>query len=321
MSSEASPCHPDACPAAAGRGSVRRPTPPCSARCSSPTGERSPAASAPWPRAMGLRTVAVYSDADAQAPFVKEADEAVRLGPPPPKDSYLNVEALLRAAKETGAEAVHPGYGFVSENAEFARACTEAGLIFVGPPPESMARMKDKAQARRARRGRGRPGGAGQRRRRGRPRRGERGGRAHRLSRCWSRRPAAAAASAWPSPAPSPSWRRPSAPAPTGRAPRSAGTPSTSSATSRRPRHIEVQILGDAHGNLLHVLERECSHPAPPPEGGRGGAGARCSSTARTAAPRADDRGRARGGPRPSATRTPERWSSWSPTASSTSSR
>src|SRR5262247_3231255 len=81
-------------------------------------------------RSMGLRTIAVYSDADAQAPFVKEADQAVRLGPPPPKDSYLNVEALLRAAKETGAEAVHPGIGFV------------------GPPPESMARMKDKAQAR-----------------------------------------------------------------------------------------------------------------------------------------------------------------------------
>ena len=73
-------------------------------------------------RSMGLHTVAVYSDADAQAPFVKEADQAVRLGPPPPKDSYLNVEALIRAAKETGAEAVHPGYGFVSENAEFARA-------------------------------------------------------------------------------------------------------------------------------------------------------------------------------------------------------
>jgi len=99
-------------------------------------------------RSMGLRTIAVYSDADAQAPFVKEADQAVRLGPPPPKDSYLNLEALIRAAKETGAEAVHPGYGFVSENAEFARACTEAGIVFVGPPPESMGRMKDKAQAR-----------------------------------------------------------------------------------------------------------------------------------------------------------------------------
>ncbi|WP_309242987.1 acetyl-CoA carboxylase biotin carboxylase subunit [Hyalangium versicolor] len=99
-------------------------------------------------RGMGISTVAVYSDADADLPFVKEADEAVRLGPAPAKDSYLNVPAILEAAKKTGAQAVHPGYGFVSENAEFARACTEAGITFVGPPPEAMLRMKDKSQAR-----------------------------------------------------------------------------------------------------------------------------------------------------------------------------
>jgi acetyl-CoA carboxylase, biotin carboxylase subunit len=99
-------------------------------------------------RAMGIRTIAVHSDPDAQAPFVREADQAVRIGPGPAKDSYLNVEALLRAAQETRAEAVHPGYGFVSENADFARACAEAGIVFVGPPPASMARMKDKSQAR-----------------------------------------------------------------------------------------------------------------------------------------------------------------------------
>ena len=99
-------------------------------------------------RAMGIRTIAVHSDPDARAPFVREADQAVRIGPGPAKDSYLNVEALLRAAKDTGAEAVHPGYGFVSENADFARACAEAGIVFVGPPPASMARMKDKSHAR-----------------------------------------------------------------------------------------------------------------------------------------------------------------------------
>lgn len=99
-------------------------------------------------RRMGLRTIAVYSDADAQLPFVREADQAVRLGPAAPRESYLNVEALIRAAQQTGAEAIHPGYGFVSENAEFARACTAAGIAFVGPPPEAMARMKDKSQAR-----------------------------------------------------------------------------------------------------------------------------------------------------------------------------
>ncbi|MFP2933004.1 biotin carboxylase N-terminal domain-containing protein, partial [Pyxidicoccus sp. 3LG] len=99
-------------------------------------------------RGMGLKTVAVYSDADAELPFVKEADEAVRIGPAPAKDSYLNAAAILDAAKKTGAQAVHPGYGFLSENGEFAQACADAGLTFVGPPPEAMARMKDKSQAR-----------------------------------------------------------------------------------------------------------------------------------------------------------------------------
>src|SRR5438270_5289380 len=78
-------------------------------------------------QAMGVKTVAVYSDADEKLPFVREADEAVRLGPAPPKDSYLNTPALLDAAKKTHAEAIHPGYGFVSENAEFARAVAESG--------------------------------------------------------------------------------------------------------------------------------------------------------------------------------------------------
>jgi acetyl-CoA carboxylase, biotin carboxylase subunit len=97
---------------------------------------------------MGLKTVAVYSDADADLPFVKEAGEAQRIGPAPAKDSYLNVEAILLAAKASGAEAVHPGYGFLSENSDFARAVSAAGLVWVGPPPEAMLRMKDKSQAR-----------------------------------------------------------------------------------------------------------------------------------------------------------------------------
>lgn len=100
-------------------------------------------------RGMGMQTVAVYSDADAELPFVKEADEAVRLGPAPAKDSYLNVAALLAAAKQTKAEAIHPGYGFISENAEFARTVADNGIAFVGPPPEAMLRMKDKSEARR----------------------------------------------------------------------------------------------------------------------------------------------------------------------------
>src|SRR3569833_906808 len=83
---------------------------------------------------MGIRTVAVYSDADANALLVQMADAAVRLGPPPPHETYLNIDAVLAAAKQTGADAIHPGYGFLSENAEFAEACAKAGIIFVGPP-------------------------------------------------------------------------------------------------------------------------------------------------------------------------------------------
>src|ERR671919_1223631 len=100
-------------------------------------------------RGLGVETVAVYSDADRDLPFVKEADQAMRLGPAPARESYLNVEAVLDAARRTGAEAIHPGYGFLSENAAFARAVRDAGLTFVGPPAEAMERMKDKSQARR----------------------------------------------------------------------------------------------------------------------------------------------------------------------------
>lgn len=98
---------------------------------------------------MGVGTVAVYSDADAGLPFVAEANEAVRIGPPAAKDSYLSFDALLDAAKTTGAQAIHPGYGFLSENVDFAEACRQHQLVFIGPEVESMRRMKDKSQARR----------------------------------------------------------------------------------------------------------------------------------------------------------------------------
>lgn len=96
-------------------------------------------------RAMGLRTVAVYSEADCDAMHVALADEAVLLGPARARDSYLNVERLIEAAQKTGAEAVHPGYGFLSENAEFAQACLDAGLVFVGPTAEMMTAMGSKS--------------------------------------------------------------------------------------------------------------------------------------------------------------------------------
>src|SRR4051794_12666647 len=98
-------------------------------------------------RKMGIATVAVYSDADARAPHVRMADESVRLGPPPASESYLNAELIIDACKATGAEAVHPGYGFLSERESFARALAEAGIAFIGPPPNAIAAMGDKIES------------------------------------------------------------------------------------------------------------------------------------------------------------------------------
>ena len=99
-------------------------------------------------RRMGVRTVAVYSDADRKALHVREADAAVHIGPSPPRESYLVGEKIIAAARETGAEAIHPGYGFLSENADFAQAVIDAGLVWVGPKPDSIRAMglKDAAK-------------------------------------------------------------------------------------------------------------------------------------------------------------------------------
>lgn len=98
-------------------------------------------------RALGVRSVAVFSDADADARHVREADTAVRIGPAPAAESYLSVERLLEAAARTGAQAVHPGYGFLAENAGFARACADAGLAFIGPSADAISLMGDKIRA------------------------------------------------------------------------------------------------------------------------------------------------------------------------------
>jgi acetyl-CoA carboxylase biotin carboxylase subunit len=207
---------------------------------------------------MGLSTVAVYSDADAELPFVREANEAVRLGPAPAKDSYLNIPAILQAAKDTGADAIHPGYGFLSENAEFASACTAAGITFVGPPPEAMLRMKDKSQARKLVAAAGVPVVPGSEdvlpdvataltaaERIGYPVLCKAAGGGGGIG-------MAAAAN----------------PAELEKVFRQC-TDRAKSAFGREgvyleryfpaPRHIEVQILGDHHGHLIHGLERECS--------------------------------------------------------------
>ena len=100
-------------------------------------------------RRLGIRTVAVYSDADAHALHVEACDEAFRLGPPPPRESYLDGDAIIAVAKQAGAQAIHPGYGFLSENELFAAACARAGIVFIGPPPSAIAAMGSKSAAKR----------------------------------------------------------------------------------------------------------------------------------------------------------------------------
>ncbi|HET7619114.1 MAG TPA: acetyl-CoA carboxylase biotin carboxylase subunit [Vicinamibacterales bacterium] len=209
-------------------------------------------------REHGLETVAVYSDADAEAPHVRAADRAVRLGPAQAVESYLNVEAILRAAHETHADAIHPGYGFLSENAAFARACAGAGVVFVGPPADAIEQMGSKLAARALMERAGVPvvpgatpedqtdagilraaadvgypvlvkasaggGGKGMR----------------------TVRSEAEAREAIPA------ARREA------QAAFSDGTLYVEKLIER-PRHVEVQIFGDAHGDVVHLFERECS--------------------------------------------------------------
>jgi len=209
-------------------------------------------------RKLGLRAVAVYSDADADSPHVSAADAAVRLGPAPAADSYLNVPALLSAAARAGADAVHPGYGFLAENAGFARACAEAGLVFVGPSPEAIAAMGDKRAARQLAAGLGLPVLPGydgpaqdeaaltrEAARLGYPLMVKAaaggGGRGMRLVSAPEELAAALAGA-----------RREAAAA-------FGNGDLLLERAVLRPRHVEVQVFGDSHGRVLHLGERECS--------------------------------------------------------------
>ncbi|MEU9570564.1 acetyl/propionyl/methylcrotonyl-CoA carboxylase subunit alpha [Streptomyces massasporeus] len=204
-------------------------------------------------RSMGVRSVAVFSDADADARHVREADTAVRIGPAPASESYLSVERLLEAAARTGAQAVHPGYGFLAENAAFARACAEAGLVFIGPPADAIALMGDKIRAKETVQEAGVPVVPGGRdpdlaeaaRELGapvllKPSAGG-GGKGMRLVRDLTRLEDEIA-----------SARREAR----------ASFGDDTLLIERwidRPRHIEIQVLADGHGNVVHLGERECS--------------------------------------------------------------
>jgi propionyl-CoA carboxylase alpha chain/3-methylcrotonyl-CoA carboxylase alpha subunit len=209
-------------------------------------------------RRLGVRTVAVYSEADAQAPFVREADQAVAIGPAPAKESYLVAAKILEAAKQTGAQAIHPGYGFLSENAEFAEAVTAAGLTWVGPPPAAIRAMglKDAAKALMAKAGVPvTPGYMGddqseatllaEAKRLGFPVliKAVAGGGGKGMRRVDDAKDFAAALT---------SCRREASGA--------FGDDRVLLETYvTRPRHIEVQVFADGHGQVVHLFERDCS--------------------------------------------------------------
>ncbi|WP_093837308.1 acetyl/propionyl/methylcrotonyl-CoA carboxylase subunit alpha [Streptomyces aidingensis] len=209
-------------------------------------------------RRLGIRSVAVYSDADAGAAHVRAADTAVRIGPEAPADSYLAIDRLLDAARRTGARAVHPGYGFLAENAGFARATADAGLVFIGPPASAVELMGDKIRAKETVAAAGVPvvpGSTGSglgdaelaaaAREIGlpvllKPSAGG-GGKGMRLVREADRLAEEIAAAR--------------------REARSSFGDDTLLVERwiDRPRHIEIQVLADAHGNVVHLGERECS--------------------------------------------------------------
>jgi 3-methylcrotonyl-CoA carboxylase alpha subunit len=207
---------------------------------------------------IGVATVAVYSSADRNALHVSMADEAVRIGAAPSSESYLNIEAVIEAAKSTGAQAIHPGYGFLSENADFAEACVAAGIVFIGPPAAAIRSMGSKAEAKRIMAAAGvpvLPGGTN-------------------TDQSDAALAGAAESAGYPvmvKPAAGGGGRGM-------RIVRASGELADALASARReaassfgddtlliekylenPRHIEVQIFGDSHGNAVHLFERDCS--------------------------------------------------------------
>ena len=207
---------------------------------------------------MGMRTVAVYSDADRNALHVEMADEAQRVGPPPAAESYLNIDAVLAAAKASGAEAIHPGYGFLAENDDFATACQRAGLVFIGPSPEAIAAMGDKSAAKRLMEKAGVPLVPGYH--------GEKqeaaflAKEAERIGYPVLIKPSAGGGGKGMRIV---ADRKAFAAALEGARREAKGAFGDERVLIERylerPRHIEMQVFGDTHGNVLHLFERDCS--------------------------------------------------------------
>lgn len=209
-------------------------------------------------KAEGLATVAVYSEADQNLPFVREADEAVLIGPPPVPQSYLNIEAILAAAKQTGADAVHPGYGLLSENATFARRCEEAGLVFIGPKPDVIAQMGDKVTARQIMRDAGVPIVPGYE---GQMETAEEAVKvAQEIGYPVMLKASAGGGGIGMQVCHSDEELRQAFQSAKGRAKAYFGNDTMFlEKFVENPHHIEVQIVGDIHGNVIHLRERECS--------------------------------------------------------------
>ncbi|MFY7866922.1 acetyl-CoA carboxylase biotin carboxylase subunit [Roseateles sp.] len=211
--------------------------------------------------ALGYRTVAVYSEADAGAPHVLAADEAVAIGAAPPAQSYLNIGALIEAARASGADAVHPGYGFLAENAAFAQACHDAGLVFIGPSPQAIRAMGDKAGAKRLMAAAGVPCIPGFQSE-------------NPADQTPERLTAEAARIGYPVMIKATAggggrgMRRVDAPGDFAAALRSAQSEAQHAfgdatvileRALESPRHIEIQVFADRHGQALHLGERDCS--------------------------------------------------------------
>jgi 3-methylcrotonyl-CoA carboxylase alpha subunit len=209
-------------------------------------------------RRMGLRTVAVYSEADASAPHVRFADEGHLIGPPPALESYLRIDRIIEAAVKSGAEAIHPGYGFLSENAAFAEACAAAGIAFVGPPVEAIRQMGNKSAAKALMQKAGVPVVPGYHG-------ADQSDEVLALAAEHAEYPVLIKAAAGGG---GKGMRRVDDPAAFGKELKAARREAMSAFGDdtmlvekfvSRPRHIEIQVFADGHGNAVYLFERECS--------------------------------------------------------------